>query len=223
MSVAKRFVLFLFWPKLQTASRKWTLFIFTSSHIVYWLICIAIWWQHVHCSTCPTMEIENTRKWQVEAWLATHAALNQGMSHKLQQAPKKATTTPVGIFIMIKVFTCLSNSACLNAVADFSECDWYIWMCLIKARLNCCLHGDVLFGVSSSGSFWNIAAHANMLSDAVIRLTWVWHSCCSLLQEAVQYSCIYSLSHFEEQWQRVNRPQPFNLLVIPKFLSFKPC
>lgn len=75
--------------------------------------------------------------------LATgRTAINRGARPKLQQRleKKKLQKAPVGIFIEIKVFTCLSN---LSKIGLLHEYD----VILITEGMNRCLHGNVLLGI----------------------------------------------------------------------------
>lgn len=63
--------------------------------------------------TCSTMEERNTREWQAETWDLLLTLAQQPKTRAFvtngSKCSKKAAKTPVGIFIAIKVFTCLFN------------------------------------------------------------------------------------------------------------------
>lgn len=150
-------------------------FTFTLSCIVLFFFGTSIWL--FDDSACSQVHMLNNEKWECEAMAsrgvrpATHAgttAVHQGMRHKLQQMPKKAAKPSVGLYIVVKVFTCLSNPSkvsvlhmsycgyCLLGIwpyADYGEDNLlFMWKCLTGNM--------VLIGLILENS-----VHINVISD----------------------------------------------------------
>lgn len=100
-----------FFGKNSHPIQKNTLFFltFALSFNIFWLFCIAAWWQHSLFLTCSTMENKKCEEMASRGMkLSTHAnttTVSRGMHCKLQQMPEKAAKTPVGILIVINAWT----------------------------------------------------------------------------------------------------------------------
>lgn len=90
---------------------------------------VAVWWRDSISFACFTAEVEDAKKWRD----LLHT-LRRHNSHKPEKKP------PVWISNAMKVFTCVSN-----LIVAYSEYD----LILIKKKINCCLHGSILFRTRS--------------------------------------------------------------------------